>query len=83
MKVRTILIYDKRSLSAETVQALLDAPDGSIVALETIQFESIKELHLFEPEVAKLAKAKGVTKTPKKVKPPLEVKVTIPASATG
>ena len=57
VRVRTIILYDKRRVQPDTIDLIANAKDGTIIGLEPDEFHGIQELHLFEPEVKKLQRA--------------------------
>ena len=57
VQMRTVIIYNKRRITPETVDAIVNARDGEFVGLEPEQFSSIMELHFFDRESNKLQRA--------------------------
>ena len=56
VEIRSVLIVDKRRLSAESIDDLARAKNGDILLWEPIQFDAVKQLIFFEPEAKKLQK---------------------------
>ena len=54
--VRTIVIYDKTKIQPQTIDAIKNAKDGDWIPVGREEFSGFYELHLFEPEVDKVAR---------------------------
>ena len=48
-------MYNCRLVQPGTIDKLKNAKDGEFIGVEPNEFQGIRELHLFEPEVNKMA----------------------------
>ncbi len=54
VRIKTLILYNKRRLQPETIDALATAKDGAWMGLEPDEFNAIQQLHIFVPEIQKM-----------------------------
>ncbi len=56
MMIRSILLTNKARLQPDTLQRLMDAENGAVVALEPGEFDAFKMIHFHVPTLDRMVK---------------------------
>ncbi len=89
VQMKTVILFDKRRVSHETLEAIAEARDGAIIPVERDEFNGIQMLHLFLPDLATLVEEVTAPKPPREthgLEPNVEVdpvQAPTPEPATG
>ena len=58
VKLKSILLYDKRRVRPETIEAIRTARDGSLIGVMPDEMAHFQQLIFFEPEVQRVKEEK-------------------------
>ncbi len=65
VQMKTVILFDKRRVSHETLEAIAEARDGAIIPVERDEFNGIQMLHLFLPDLNALVADVTAPKPPR------------------
>ena len=62
VNIKSVILYDIRRIRPQTLEAILEAPEGAMIAVDPSELDAFTPLTFFIPDVKKIYKEKTTYK---------------------